>query len=420
MKMAVFAVALGLLLVPNAFSASEGAAARKPAASKAVSKVKSKPKANAKAKVKNKARPGKPTTKPRSPVAQQAAPIAKATPLKIPDLDPDLHLPASDAAIEKEINALREKQRQDPANRDTPRRLALAAVKLTERLMLAQALGGTARAEAIGAFLDTNLPDVGPGVQELAAKGDAKAQQALGYLHARGIAVQADSAKACAAFKRAADSLPGAAWHWAQCVIDSSPDEAWKSMERAALLGHATAQEWMGRRCLGELGASGKDFECARGWLGQSAAQGRSRSQTLLAYLMNAGLGGPVDSSRALRLYSLAAEQGDVDAQNNLGEIHEAGRGVSRSSEAALRWYELAAERGLPAAQFNAGRLLAVGVGDRADPARARALLVHAEAKGVAQSRQVLDWLDRQEMLKAGGAAAPKSEQAASGPEGSR
>jgi len=35
-------------------------------------------------------------------------------------------------------------------------------------------------------------------------------------------------------------------------------------------------------------------------------------------------------------------------------------------------------------------------VGEKKDPAKARALLVQAETNGVPQARQVLDWLDRQ------------------------
>jgi TPR repeat protein len=108
------------------------------------------------------------------------------------------------------------------------------------------------------------------------------------------------------------------------------------------------------------------------------------------------GHGGPVDEPRAARHYKMAAEQGDADAQNNLGEIHEMGHGTAPNPEEALRWYERAAERGLGSAQFNAGRLWAIGAGDKKDPARARALLVQAEGKGIAQARDVLNWLDRQ------------------------
>ncbi len=136
---------------------------------------------------------------------------------------------------------------------------------------------------------------------------------------------------------------------------------------------------------------------------------GRPRAQTLLAYLLMTGQGGAVDLSRAIRLYTTAAEKGDVDAQNNLGEINETGRGLTRNLDEAIRWYERAAEQGLGSAQFNAGRLWAIGVGDRKDPAKARALLVQAESKGIAQAREVLDWLDRQVVLEASESPALKA-----------
>ena len=72
------------------------------------------------------------------------------------------------------------------------------------------------------------------------------------------------------------------------------------------------------------------------------------------------------------------------------------GRGAVANPEEALRWYLSAAEQGLPSAQFNAGRLLAIGAGSKKDSSRARSLLLQAESKGIAQARQVLNWLDRQ------------------------
>ncbi len=230
----------------------------------------------------------------------------------------------------------------------------------------------------------------------MAQNGDFLARQATGFFLERGLLLEKNANKACAEFFIAAEQLASAGWHAAQCLMKASPEDGWVQMERAATRGHAAAQEWMGRRCAGEFGEKDKDYACGHSWLAQSASQGRSRSQTLLAYLLMNGYGGPVDQPRAARLYKLAAEQGDADAQNNLGEIYELGRGTAPNPEEALRWYERAAEQGLSFAQFNAGRLLAIGVGGKKDPARARALLVQSEANGVTQAKGVLNWLDRQ------------------------
>jgi TPR repeat protein len=298
--------------------------------------------------------------------------------------------------LQKEVAAARTALASDPGNVEAKEALARAAIITCDWLLAAEAIGNTAKTERLTASLRRDFPDTAWRVRNIAQQGDLMARQALGVFYGRGLVLSGDVEKSCTEFKAGADRLPGAGWHWAQCLLEGAPDEAWVQMERAALGGHAAAQEWIGRRCLGEFGASGKDFACAREWLSQSASQGRPRAQTLLAYLMVSGQGGAVDASRGLRLYQLAAENGDPDAQNNLGEMYESGRGVEKSPVVALQWYERGAESGLGSAQFNAGRMWAIGVSGKSDPAKARAWLAQAEKKGISQARQVLDWLDQQ------------------------
>ena len=297
--------------------------------------------------------------------------------------------------LQSEIVAARSVLGVDPRNGDAREIIARVAIVTTDWLLSAEAVGNAAKAERLAMSLKRDFPDAGRRIQTIAQQGDPKAHQALGVLHGRGIVLARDAEKSCKEFQSVASQLAGSAWHWAQCLLEASPAEAWGQMERAALGGHAAAQEWIGRRCLGEFGATGKDFACAREWLSQSASQGRPRAQALYAYLLASGQGGPVDASRAVRLYRLAADQGDADAQNNLGEIHESGRGVEKSPDQALQWYERAAERGLATGQFNAGRMWAIGAAGKSDAVRARAWLAQAEQKGVSQARQVLDWLDQ-------------------------
>lgn len=123
-------------------------------------------------------------------------------------------------------------------------------------------------------------------------------RQALGYFHAQGFLISRNSEKSCAEYKAAASSHAAAAWQWSQCQIAVDPTAAWRQIELAGGMGHAIAQEWLGRCCLGEFGAETKDFPCARDWLGRSASQGRPKSQTLLAYLFNSGQGGAVRRSK--------------------------------------------------------------------------------------------------------------------------
>ncbi len=377
------------------------AQAATPSPSKAGTKIKAGVKATAKAKAPNKARSkmvAKVKAKPKSKSKPKPKPQTKTTSASLTAgyPKPSVVVIADEAALAAEVAAMRRIVAAKPGDIEARERLAHAALVLIDWLLVAESVGDTEKSQRLARSLAKDLADVGWRVQKMAKNGDLKASQATGYLLGRGILLPKDAEKSCAEFLMAAEQLAPAGWYAAQCLMEASPNKAWVEMNRAADRGYATAQEWMGRRCLGEFGATEKDYACARSWLAQSASQGRTRSQTVLAYLLMNGEGGPVDAPRATRLYKLAAEHGDADAQNNLGEIYEMGRGTDRNPDEALRWYEHAAERGLAPAQFNAGRLLAIGVGERKDPARARALLVQAEGNGVVQARQVLDWLDRQ------------------------
>jgi TPR repeat protein len=389
------------------------------AAATAKTKVKARPKATAKPKAtatKQKATPAKPKANQAKPQTAAAKPQTKAA----KPGGPESTAPAADQAavdesnLDAEVAAARRAVTDNPGDVKARERLARVTVALVDVLLRAEAVGDTGRSGELTQKLGTDLHDTGWRVQKMGQNGDVMARQATGFLLERGLLLEKDANKSCAEFFIAAEQLASAGWHAAQCLVKVSPDRAWMQRERAAVRGHATAQEWMGRRCLGEFGATGSDYVCARSWLAQSASQGRSRAQTLFAYLLMNGHGGPVDEPRAARLYKMAAEQGDADAQNNLGEIHEMGRGTAPNPEEALRWYERAAERGLGSAQFNAGRLWAIGAGDKTDPARARALLVEAEGKGVAQARDILNWLDRQ-IPPASAATADRTPEVAAG-----
>ena len=368
-----------LVSVPAEAAVQTKSAAQSSAKAKA--QVGAKAKARAKAKASARAKSKATATKP----ARSASPA--------PALRQD---PADESSFDAEVDAASRILSRKPGDGDAADRLARASVILIDGILDAEAVGDAAKVRRLTQKLDKYLRNTGGRVQKMAQKGDLRARQAVGFLLGRGIVLERDAGRSCGEYLVAAEKLAPAGWHTAQCLMELAPDKAWEQMERAAQRGHAGAQEWMGRRCLGEFGATEKDFVCARSYLVQSASQGRSRAQTLFAYLLATGQGGAVDVPRAIRLYNVAAEQGDVNAQNNLGEIHETGRGVPKSPDQAILWYERAAAQGMGSAQFNAGRLWAIGVGEKKDPARARAFLVQAEGNGVPQARQVLDWLDRQ------------------------
>lgn len=388
---------------PTSPTAEAGASAKSTALVRA--KPKAKPKAKSKAKPKVKVKPQAPAAKP---LAATAKPQAKAAKLVSPATSnpPVDQVALNESNLGAEAAAARRAITDHPGDVKARERLAHIAVILVDELLRAEAVGDNGKVVELTQKLNTDLHDTGWRVQKMAQSGDLMARQAAGFFLGRGLLLEKDANKSCTEFSIAAEQLAAAGWHAAQCLMKPSPDKAWLQMERAAVRGHATAQEWMGRRCVGEFGATEPDYACARSWLAQSASQGRSRSQMLLAYLLMNGHGGPVDEPRAARLYRMAADQGDADAQNNLGEISEMGRGVAPNPEEALRWYQSAAEKGLGSAQFNAGRLLAIGVGNKKDPAKARALLLQAEGNGITQARQVINWLDRQDVLESRESAA--------------
>lgn len=361
--------------------------------------VPTKPASPAKAKAKAKAKAQTAVKAKAKAVAKTKAATRSRAAIPALSSRPD---PVDERSLDAEVAAARRILARKPGDAEAADRLARASVFLIDWLLNAEAVGDTAKARHLTEMLDKDLRDTGGRIQKFAQKGDLKARQAVGFLLGRGILLRKDPEKSCTEYLAAAEKLAPSGWHAAQCLMESAPDKAWVQMERAAQRGHAAAQEWMGRRCLGEFGAKEKDFVCARSYLVQSASLGRSRAQTLLAYLLVTGQGGPADVSRAIRLYGVAAEQGDVNAQNNLGEIHETGRGVAKNPDEAIRWYERAAAQGLGSAQFNAGRLWAIGVGNRKDPAKARAFLAKAEANGVPQARQIIDWLDRRDVPNPG------------------
>lgn len=304
--------------------------------------------------------------------------------------------PVNESSLDSDVAAARKVVTVKSNDVEARERLARASVVLIDWVLRSEAVGDSQRSERLVQKLKRDLHDTGWRVHNMSQRGDMMAKQAAGFLLGRGILLKQDQENSCAEFIAAAEKLAPAGWHAAQCLMATSPDKAWAQMARSAQRGHAAAQEWMGRRCLGEFGGTEKNFPCARNYLSQSASLGRPRAQTLLAFLLTTGQGGAAEIPRAVGLYKAAADQGDVDALNNLGELYETGRGVAINLEEAIRWYERAAEKGLGSAQFNAGRLWAIGVGTRRDPTKARAFLTQAEDSGISQARQVLDWLDRQ------------------------
>ena len=172
--------------------------------------------------------------------------------------------------------------------------------------------------------------------------------------------------------------------------------KAEKYYRRAAKLGHAKAQESLGRlyefaekpdyrrarkwyaRAFKQYGSTNPDTAYATyrlSWLHErglggkkdiktacllyrkAAKAGCAEAQRALGYLYDEGLGLPRNYTKAYKWYARAALQADETACNNIGFLYYKGNGVRRSKKQAKKWYKLAARAGCIMALSNLGIL---------------------------------------------------------------
>ncbi len=232
----------------------------------------------------------------------------------------------------------------------------------------------------------------------MARQGSGAAEYAEGVLALHGYVEPPGVEAACRHFGAAlARGYAGAKFRVAQCLEKDDPARAAALMREAADSGHPAAAELLGRAC---LEARPPQAPCAWERLTGAAAAGRPSAQSVLAWMYAQGVGGKADPARAARLYLQAARAGDATAQNNVGELFETGRGVKPDPKQALDWYRKATETGFAPAQFNLGRLYAAGTGVPRDFAEARKWLEKAERGGIAAARQLMDWMEKENVVK--------------------
>ncbi|VDM27094.1 unnamed protein product [Toxocara canis] len=94
-----------------------------------------------------------------------------------------------------------------------------------------------------------------------------------------------------------------------------------------------------------------------------NSLQGNPIGQSGLGVMYMYGKGVKQDYSKALKLFTLAAEQGWVDGQLNLGHMHYKGLGVKRDFKLAIKYFQLASQSGHILAFFNLAQIHATGTG---------------------------------------------------------
>jgi localization factor PodJL len=164
--------------------------------------------------------------------------------------------------------------------------------------------------------------------------------------------------------------------------IEAGDTSAVNDLKRAANLGFAPAQFYLGR--LYEAGAAGltKDMTEARRWTLRAAQGGDPAAMYNLASYLYAGDGGPKDAPGAVEWFRKAAEHGVVNSQYNLAQLYETGQGVAKNLAEAYKWYLVAAAAGDPESKANVQTLKSQLRADARATAERAAAALHSQFEG--------------------------------------
>ncbi len=142
---------------------------------------------------------------------------------------------------------------------------------------------------------------------------------------------------------------------------------------------------------LGVQAYQNQEFELARRYWEDSAANGNISASFNLGLLLSKGIGGLTDTVRAVTLFKRTAETGLAIGQHNLALAYYSGRGIAKDKDQARIWWERAARQGHAQAQFNLGTLLWNGDGVHKDTNEAIKWFKKSSDAGNTQARTFLD-----------------------------
>ncbi len=247
-----------------------------------------------------------------------------------------------------------------------------------------------------------------------ARDGHARAELALGLLHATGLGVPHNNATAAQWFALAArHGNAHAQYNLALMLLVGVGVERNEQVGVRWLRAAAEMRLPQAQSDLGALHFFGREREIAfaeaLSWLKAAAERGHPLAQLNLAgaYLTGGapswrgpdavpltGPPGPADRlgrknvRAAVRWFEAAAAQGVVVAYFNLGLIHERGLGIDRNLLAAMKWYKKCAEADFAPAFINLARLYESGDAIMRDRAAALQLRLRAWRNGINRARQ--------------------------------
>jgi localization factor PodJL len=164
--------------------------------------------------------------------------------------------------------------------------------------------------------------------------------------------------------------------------IEAGDAGALNDLKRAANLGFAPAQFYLGRMYEAGGAGVGKDMSEARRWTQRAAEGGDPAAMYNLASYLYAGDGGPKDAAGAVEWFRKAAERGVVNSQYNLAQLYETGQGVTKNLAEAYKWYLVAAAAGDPESKADVQTLKAQVPADARAAAERSAAALHGQFAG--------------------------------------
>jgi localization factor PodJL len=164
--------------------------------------------------------------------------------------------------------------------------------------------------------------------------------------------------------------------------IESGDLGALNDLKRAANLGFAPAQFYLGRMYEAGAAGVGKDMSEARRWTQRAAEGGDPAAMYNLASYLYAGDGGPKDPAGAAEWFRKSAERGVVNGQYNLAQLYETGHGVTKNLAEAYKWYLVAAAAGDPESKASVQTLKSQLPADVRATAERSADALHGQLEG--------------------------------------
>lgn len=165
--------------------------------------------------------------------------------------------------------------------------------------------------------------------------------------------------------------------------------EAADWFRKAARLGHASAQYWLGRMYAEADGLS-RDMELAAHWFRKAAEQGEADAQYRLGIMYADGDGLPQDTAQALEWLRKAGEQGVAEAWYRLSVMYNTGLGLPQKKELSRDSLRETIRERKAVAAYDAGISKYKGRGTLLDPEGGLRLLREAARLGHPKAPEIL------------------------------